>query len=283
MSSTDIIRFSRVCKQSVAEFKGAPLDLSAHRLMLEGLTSSFFRDVAWCITGLKLCARPDNIGMICHLSECKSLRSIDIEWCEQLPHDVQTSIEMGGLTKLTKLHTLGLRNSTRANFSELILPLRQSLQTLDLNKCCNLADVSILGTCHVLSRLSLRGCSRLSNVNGLGRSTSLQELNLSRCTQLAELSGLGGCVSLLKLIAHGCENLVDVSGLIGCCNLRFLDVSFCCRLPNLSGIEYCKRLETIDISHSTMLLDMKHLSRCANLQTIRIDDESGPVCMVKTT
>jgi hypothetical protein len=104
------------------------------------------------------------------------------------------------------------------------------MQTLDLQDCSSLVDITTLGTLRGLQTLDLGGCSSVQDITALGTLTGLQRLNLWGCTSLTDIGALSGLTGLQRLNLIGCSSIKDITALGTLTGLKELNLWGCSSL-----------------------------------------------------
>jgi internalin A len=142
------------------------------------------------------------------------------------------------------------------------------LQSLNLNQCSSLTNVTGLQGLTGLHTLDLSHCGALTDVMGLQGLTGLQSLDLSHCGALKDVMGLQGLTGLHTLDLSQCRALTDVTGLQGLTGLESLDLSHCGALKDVMCLQGLTGLHTLDLSHCGALKDVMGLQGLTGLHTL---------------
>jgi hypothetical protein len=192
------------------------------------------------------------LGMGCYWDEhlveflapsvfCKSLQRLDISDCHLL-----TNCEV--LAEANSVHTMRL---IRCDFLVDLGGLGmgcQNLTSLHLSECDQLADLTGLSKCPVLSKIYLIDCHSVVDITPLAQCKVLHYLGLISCDKLQSVTSLGtGCVSesLQNLKLYRCAALTDITGLDKCRSLQELTISGCTGIKDVSLLLKCEALSKL--------------------------------------
>lgn len=136
-----------------------------------------------------------------------------------------------------------------------------NVHTLDLT-CCRIRDVSMLGRNHTLI---LAGCSGIKDVSTLG---GVHTLDLTGCDQIKDVSALG---SVHTLVLFGCYRIEDVSALR---NVHTLDLSYCSKVENNEkNVSALRRVHTLGLYCANGLRDADISKNVCNIYRTRDECE----------
>ena len=221
------------------------------------------------------------LGMGCYWDEhlveflapsvfCKSLQRLDITDCHLL-----TNCEV--LAEANSVHTMRL---IRCDFLVDLGGLGmgcQNLTSLDLRECDQLADLTGLSKCPVLSKIYLIDCHSVVNITPLAQCKVLHYLDLISCDKLQSVTSLGtGCVSesLQNLKLYRCAALTDITGLDKCRSLQELTISGCTGIKDVSLLLKCEALSKLVAgleSHDWKGMDQLKSSTRYSVGSLKID------------
>jgi len=124
------------------------------------------------------------------------------------------------------------------------------LESLALDQCNQIADISALGSCVRLRRFWSTSTRRLGGIHALTR--DLQYLKLC-CVSAADIATIGTFPNLLQIWLYQGENFMSSLGGDG-----------------LACIAKCARLEILKLS-GFGIAELLSLTRCPNLKVLRLD------------
>jgi hypothetical protein len=200
----------------------------------------------------KLHACP-GVNDISALANLNSLKILVIPEFQNL-HEIS---ELG--TNLKYLDLTGASNLRNINF----LKNNNKLETLKLNSCYYITDISPLANLKELKYLDLFGC-KFSNLSPLSNHTNLSYLNLCGC-KVTDLRPLASLINLNYLNLGANENLSDISQIAGLSNLKELDLWACHKLSNIRPLSSLHNLETLNLRGCDSISDLSSLSDLQNL------------------
>ena len=152
--------------------------------------------------------------IVVDVSNLNNLNSLNLSGCKKIID----------FTPLTNIQNLNL-SDTNVRFTDNF----ENINTLILNRCINISDVSKLGS---VKKLSLEHCHNLSDVSALG---NVEELSLLNCHGLYDVSSL---INNHILILKRCHNVSDFTNISKSKVLHTLDISYC----NINDINIFKNI-----------------------------------------
>lgn len=146
------------------------------------------------------------------------------------------------------------------------------LQSLDLENCHGLTDLSWLATFPMLKFLRLTACDQVRDFSPLATLENLQTLAVGLCSIGARPDWLSGLQQLRVLRLNGCPGLADLTPLQSLTYLRSLYLPNNRQLTTLSPLQALTKLTYLDLSDClaitdlTALCGLKYLSQLWVLQ-----------------
>jgi Leucine-rich repeat (LRR) protein len=166
------------------------------------------------------------------------------------------------------------------------------LETLNLDNCPNLDDISLLpsfskldtlwldgfsreqqfahlGKCSALRRLS-QNRSNLSNLKHLESLLHLQVLSLGNNSTLNDISGLSAIINLTTLKLNSCKSILDITPLGNLTNLTNLSLAYCDSIQDITPLGNLTTLTTLNLPHCKLVFDITPLSNLTNLSNLNL-------------
>ena len=166
------------------------------------------------------------------LGNCSKLISLAVDWplvvdtvfsCTKLLDLTIDRVPEGELQEFGVFSSLRALKLTRCRTRSLeFLKGNTEIESLELETCRNISDLSPIGSLKKLRRLSLDGCRAIESLEPLAELTNLEILRLRDVGTIPSLSPVANCKSLLALSCGGRSFIED------------RDLSSIAQLPNLT-------------------------------------------------
>lgn len=235
----------------------AKLDAAVRNALGFGSEDTIFSSDLWTITSLTL---PEGADSYLELSRLPYLQSLTIE--------KSSADSLEGLSSLTALTELTIRNADIRTSDLLIVASLPNLQKLTLASC-GLSGIDNLSGCQHLTYLDLSD-NAIRDFTALSFMSGLTYLDLSH-NALTSLNAVSALTSLQTLnVAY--NSLTSVSPVAGCTQLTTLDISNNA-ITGLTGLEALTLLETLNASYNA-LTAVTPLSSCTMLASLDLSSNS---------
>ncbi len=182
----------------------------------------------------------DGAARSADLTGLKNCRKLERVWLNGLPLSDLTCFS--GTTVMGILELIGMDQLTSLSGLE----NRPLLNSVSLNNCTQLRDLSALSTCVGLQELRIRDCP-VQDLSFLEGVKALKRLNMEQISTLRSFRGLEGHGSLQGVDAHNLPNLTDISALSSCSDLRSLTLSGCFALQDVTVVTELSRLRDLQL------------------------------------
>lgn len=141
------------------------------------------------------------------------------------------------------------------------------LRLIDVSKCPDLNDISMLKACSELETLRLNQTG-VESLEALGDASKLTELNLVNCRSLKSLKGIhASSIETLELHAL---NLANLDGLENLPALKKLHLAGMHKLTDLAALSKLSRLEELELYNLTSVKALPCLDKLDNLNSVSI-------------
>ena len=257
----------------LVSFADPAIEASIRTMLNVGADTELYTDDLWSITSFTVPAEAqvyDDLSLLIYL--------------QSLTIDSAVDADLSGISKLTALEELYIKNN-RLNEDELAaIGALVSLKELTLSNC-GISSIAALDELTNLTYLDLSG-NTVRNISSLSAMTALQELRLANnaTADLGSLASLSG-LTMLDISYNAVTSLAPISGMT---SLKTLDASHnqltgaediakltgltVLRLANnslidVSGLAACTALTELDISNN-VLTDISSISALRNLLTL---------------
>jgi internalin A len=210
------------------------------------------------VSGFSDSKRLVDISALSHLT---SLVSLDLSNCECVK-------DFSSLAHLTRLESLHLTWTSLASLVD--IRNLKSLQTIALDFCRDLEDISDISNLRTLRHLNLERCE---SIKDLAPVFSLLELESVVLPWGITPQMIPFFVRLRKLQYanfSGLHKIDDFAWLAQFRHLRELDLSTCLRLADLSPISGMSDLESLNLSWCESISDLSPVSGLINLKTLML-------------
>ncbi|KAG0602541.1 hypothetical protein M758_10G021400 [Ceratodon purpureus] len=233
-TASGIFKFGDAIRPHLGQLPG-----SLKVLQVKGDGTTVGRDVFahctnLCNLKLRLIRARDGIDF----SHCSSLLILDL-------------FKIQGLQELTGLST-------------------ECLQSLRIEQCDDLRDVSGFEHSDCLRELCLRYNHAFEKVPDLQKLTNLQILRIESCGKTSEVRGLDSLQQLRELHCCYLWNLRELPSLSGLQHLHRLNLSWCYTLTGLEGVGDLPSLRHLHLRGCWSLVRLPELSKCTNLEELMI-------------
>ena len=217
---------------------------------LADLKSLSVLSMTWC-TG---------VSDISPLSNLKGLKLLYLHKCDSLR-------DLTPLKSLRLLVVLSLPPTTTNGQLADVIPRLPRLETLSINSCYQVTDVSPVANLKDLTRLSMDHAHKLVDISPLAELTGLQMLHLTY-TQVQDLTPVGGLSDLNRLWLWGNRRVLDISPLENLTNLTLLGLNGCKGVYDISPLSELTQLRSLSLSRLEKVDDVSSLSNLKQLKKL---------------
>ena len=175
-----------------------------------------------------------------NLSRLKSCRKLEEVRLANVP--ILDLACLSNASALSRVHLRGMERLTSLQG----LNSKVLLDSVDIDGCFQLRDLSALSSCVNLDKLYLQDCP-VSDLSFLAGCRSLKQLSLSNMETLRSFHGLEDHVRLRQINTWNLRNLTDISALSGCTALESLTMFECFALRDLTPVTKLPKLRDLQL------------------------------------